>query len=1539
MTEQSTIFDKTTMNFKNYIQKTIDQTILNHCDKAPSNHNIDIIIPVYNGYDALKKNVASLLQHTEKRHKIHYYNDASTDQRIKPFLDQICAEHQHISVLHRDVNSGYLKNVNQAMLASTEDVILLNADTQVTKNWLNEIINIAAEPEVAIVCPLSNNATILSIQPDLLSKIDKRSHFSGQWYSLPTAVGSCMLIKRAIIDQFGVFDEYYDPGYGEECDYSFKIRSAGHQIACAPASFVYHEGSVSFQSDANTLKQQHQQLLDLRWPQYQSEIANFIENNPIVLIEEYLHADSEEKNILHVVHGIENKGGVELFTKEFISGLPDDINNTIFLPHPIRINSNARLIKKLNKQIRLVYFPLINQKVENKIGHQSADLYNENLDALFIRQLLSGSYNIVHFHSLVSMGSMMWPLICQALGINYMISSHDHFSVCFNYSLLTNNYTEYCKKTYCSSKDQQCVNCLSQLTNHNTLPIKDFITQRNDLWVDIVNGAAHTLVPSQYSYDLFNTRFNSLNPKTTHVVEPYHFTDVEIKAKKHHSNTLCVAYLGGFSNEKGADIFLEAYEQLKSKDIEWKVIGIFNKKYKTPLSKTGITCTGVYERDDLPELLENVDIVIIPSIRPETYCITLTEAWLNGIPVIASDCGALKSRIKDRHNGLLFNTGDASDLVEKITLLTTDRKLLNHISKNIKQIKFDKTMACSEILAIYHELLQDKNVTRQYCKKDITRMSIPQKNAYSKMNQWLYADMVLEAESDWQSPHSVNIIILGNDHNPCQATHLSCQTYAPDSPILQVQTNEIDLNQDDSILCIIKQGHLLNDNFGNWVNAFIASDKYLGLADYALINADGEIYAPQFQADFHQFNYHSKKHRIGAILCHHKKLPDLAQQFNDLFANNSDFHTLIDLIYHQNQQDNIHYFPHLSYLFNDASWVQLWKKDLLEETIKPTATSKEAANEVAVVLSTNLTDKALKKYLSQIYQQTQINIRHVYIFSSQYIKCENKGMSAHYIDFRHPHTYINAVLSRNDTPFLLFINDNLSLNNDNIFSDLLIAMQQFAIEAASPVYTLKSGNDDSIYSEKMGAGKLSARGMIADKRFDRKEIPQIVDLLDEDFFVLSKKAWQQIGGLDMLSNVYFKANCISSQLFKSGFDITVIPVKNLYRTNLPSYALIDDDRPLDEVRNTLFDDNKSFYKKSRFYSKSFNAQYNGDLDQYFGLFKTPKNLPRVLAYANDTWASGFYRVKAPISALAASDHISSLFLPNQQQFRLATAFEINKSSPNVLLLHNFVNDDQVIALKEYKHFLDMPIILSFDDLLTEIPAYNPFAQNTPDNIEHNITEACRYADKLIVSTEYLADKFKIFHHNITVVNNFLPKELWLKPFNPAQKNNQSKPRIGWAGAGQHQKDLEWLSTVIEATKEHVQWVFYGDKPDGMTTDVIEYHRPTTLMQYHTTLKSLKLDMAIAPLVDNSFNHAKSNLKLLEYGALSLPTICSDTKNYINSPAIVIENDPQKWTDAILELANNTALRTQKAQLLYQWVHDHYFLEDHLDQWSSALALS
>ena len=55
---------------------------------------VDIIIPVYNGYDDLQLCMPSVLKHTDlTKHRLILINDCSPDERIAPYLDSFAGEH------------------------------------------------------------------------------------------------------------------------------------------------------------------------------------------------------------------------------------------------------------------------------------------------------------------------------------------------------------------------------------------------------------------------------------------------------------------------------------------------------------------------------------------------------------------------------------------------------------------------------------------------------------------------------------------------------------------------------------------------------------------------------------------------------------------------------------------------------------------------------------------------------------------------------------------------------------------------------------------------------------------------------------------------------------------------------------------------------------------------------------------------------------------------------------------------------------------------------------------------------------------------------------------------------------------------------------------------------------------------------------------------------------------------------------------------------------------------------------------------------
>jgi glycosyltransferase involved in cell wall biosynthesis len=83
-------------------------------------------------------------------------------------------------------------------------------------------------------------------------------------------------------------------------------------------------------------------------------------------------------------------------------------------------------------------------------------------------------------------------------------------------------------------------------------------------------------------------------------------------------------------------------------------------------------------------LLAEVDIVIVPSIVAETYSIVAREAFANGIPVIASNIGALPEAIRPEENGWLVEPGDSPGLASLLTELSTDQERLRRASEGIR---------------------------------------------------------------------------------------------------------------------------------------------------------------------------------------------------------------------------------------------------------------------------------------------------------------------------------------------------------------------------------------------------------------------------------------------------------------------------------------------------------------------------------------------------------------------------------------------------------------------------------------------------------------------------------------------------------------------------------------------------------------------------------------------------------------------------------------------------------------------------------------
>lgn len=337
---------------------------------------------------------------------------------------------------------------------------------------------------------------------------------------------------------------------------------------------------------------------------------------------------------------------------------------------------------------------------------------------------------------------------------------------------------------------------------------------------------------------------------------------------------------------------------------------------------------------------------------------------------------------------------------------------------------------------------------------------------------------------------------------------------------------------------------------------------------------------------------------------------------------------------------------------------------------------------------------------------------------------------------------------------------------------------------------------------------------------------------------------------------------------------------------------------------------------------------------------------RVLALPMPASGQAEYRVTAPLRALDAAGLAQTMLacepLPGRERAPIPS--ELARLAPDTIYLQAAFDDVRFAGLRACARFNPGIFrIFSLDDRVSDMPAYNASSKALPrDLVTRRMTEALRCCNRLVVSTEPLAELYRHEIDDIAVVPNRLEKARWLglpqAPANRANPGKPGRPRVGWAGALQHAGDLAMIREVVETLAKEVDWVFFGMIPAGCEPFIKEFHAAVHLDDYPSRLASLALDLAVAPLEVNLFNEAKSNLRLIEYGVFGWPVICTDIEPFRSNDAPVcrLPNDARRWIAAIREhLADRNALK-QRGRELQAWVHRHYLLEDHLDQWLRAL---
>jgi FkbM family methyltransferase len=662
---------------------------------------IDVVIPVYNGHHETLRCLYSVISQPQTvPFRIIVINDCSPLQGLVEKLKYL-ESRSFIELRSNKENLGFVQTCNIGMqLHESRDVVLLNSDTVVYSNWLDRLYEHTKNSTIGTITPLSNNATICSY-PKFLSEnnselevshreIDNLAsrYLDKQTIDIPTGVGFCLYITRKCIEKVGLFDEKnFGKGYGEENDFCMRARNAGFINTMAANIYITHWGSISFAKSAGPRKKTATAVINKLYPSYQSLVKDFIKSNNTLEIRRTIDIErlrlrinaSRNGSILFFTHG--RGGGTETHTSIMSEKLEQQGITVLFCrPHPSYNNKICIFDKKAGAMPNL---PTFNPSTETKkIGE-------------FIKYL---GIRLIHIHHLIDMNTDMplqIQLIAKNAGIPYDFTIHDYYSICPRVNLVDRS------GFYCGEPDNKgCMNCLNSDSNTANIQIEEWRREYENL----LTNARKVFAPNKDVADRLLKYFNGLQITVhPHILEHKNInTQIPlnmgiIKRRRR------IALIGSIGSIKGSKIFYKTAEAAKRLgiEIEFHVIGSTNINSKLEKLEN-VHLLGAYKEGEAVSRIAaaKVDLAWFPSVCPETFCFTLSEAIYAGIFPVAFNIGAPANRLREYSWGAVMSL----DLISKPNDIAT---FLASVPITPKPANIDNqgvTYLANELFSSYYEL-------------------------------------------------------------------------------------------------------------------------------------------------------------------------------------------------------------------------------------------------------------------------------------------------------------------------------------------------------------------------------------------------------------------------------------------------------------------------------------------------------------------------------------------------------------------------------------------------------------------------------------------------------------------------------------------------------------------------------------------------------------------------------------------------------------------------------------------------------------------
>lgn len=677
---------------------------------------VSVIIACYNQGSFLSEAVESVINQKYQDFEIIIVNDGSTDntQQIAEMLVKKYSDNC-IKVIHQE-NMGISAARNTSIKASGGRYILpLDADDMVHPDMLLRTVEtLEAHPGIGIA--------YTDVQK--FGKIDEYWE-SWDWdtarlYS-QNILPYCSLYRREVWEAAGGYKERIIFGY-EDWDYWVSCAEQGIVGKRVPENLlIYRVKDVS--RDTEAIKHHdnlfahivisHPHLYKQETVDWANSILGTVPDTPLsqqekppVKVSAPVKMHGNPLRILLVVHSFptQRMAGTELYTYNLAREFRER-GHSVNILYPV-VNQNSHAGTTTVEELEGVSITRLHLNPPLHIGEE---FINEHAGNAFRRYLSENIFDIVHFHHFYGISAT--PLqVCSEMNIPSAVTLHDEWLLCEQLHYLLPD------GSFCTGPEtvEKCVKCL--VSRHPDLPYQDHLPElfqvfslRRQYLQNSLTWINTLIVPSHFLKEELH-KHGFLHPNILHV--PLGIHPFKPLSHKPLSGIVNLTFLGNINFTKGLDVMIQAFNLLRTDKARLNIYGkvqdenYFRQVMSINMKPQLVKYHGPYSPEDLPVILSETDIAVIPS-RSENYPFVVRECLHAGVPVIASKVGGIPEIINNGVNGFLFKSGDCRDLSGKILLLMQNTRMVETFRNNIQPIK---TIAedAEHLVQIYRAILARK---------------------------------------------------------------------------------------------------------------------------------------------------------------------------------------------------------------------------------------------------------------------------------------------------------------------------------------------------------------------------------------------------------------------------------------------------------------------------------------------------------------------------------------------------------------------------------------------------------------------------------------------------------------------------------------------------------------------------------------------------------------------------------------------------------------------------------------------------------------